>query len=712
MPSLWAKLCSRRVRWCAAGLCLLGICWASVISFWPRERLNLLLITLDTTRADRMACYGYSPGQTPALDALAARGVLFEKCYTVVPLTLPSHATMFTGLTPREHGIHDNGAGSLSAQPPVLADILRTQGYDTGAFVASFVLNSKFGLNRGFETYDDDLTGGGYADHDIHRRRDGQLVVDQALEWLGLRTVHKKPFFCWVHLFDAHAPYKPRDELFGGRFKDRPYDAGITYADQQVQRIIDHLKSRGLEKNTLIVVVGDHGEGLGEHAEHEHGHMLYNSTLHVPLVVSYPPVVKQGRRVSTAISTTDLFPTILDCLSINRTAAQSARSFRPALLGDTISARACFAETDAPFTAHGAAPQRCVIRDSWKYIRSPKAELYDLNTDPTETHNLVASEADKQHDLDELIVKWEASAVTQSAGEVRLSEAEQRRLASLGYLGQGAVPAGTQLEKLPDIKDRIVCHNLLTDAHDLLRAGEAAKAAAALEKLLQLTPDYLPAKIFQGEALRIAGRPADAEKVFRKILQSDPHNTEAGLKLGMVLAQQDKNQEALEQLRTVVQDNPDSADCHLQMGIVLKDLKNYQEAHREMMLAIELDPESPDAHFQLGVLFNTLGQPDQALAEYRSALRYAPDWAAPHAEMAVTLGQQNHLAEAVEHAAQAVHFEPKNADYQYNLGIMYVASNNLESAIGPLSEAVRLRPDHPHAAEQLRRARAMLNGEK
>ena len=707
MSSLWSKLSSRRVRWCAAALCLLAVCWVGLIRLWPRQRLNLLLVTLDTTRADRLGCYGYAAARTPTLDALADRGVLIEQAYTVVPLTLPSHATMFTGLTPREHGIHDNGAGRLSSEPPVLADILRSQGYDTGAFVGSYVLNAKFGLDRGFETYDDDLSGGGYADHDVHRRRDGQLVVDQALEWLQHRTA--KPFFCWVHLFDAHAPYKPRENVFGEQFQDRPYDAGIAYADQQIKRILDHLATRGLDQNTLVVIVGDHGEGLGEHAEREHGHMLYNSTLHVPLIISHPQLARQGSRIPTGVSLTDLFPTMLDCLAIKQSAAQALRSFRPALLGQPIAARACYAETDAPLTAHGAAPQRSVLIDAWKYIRSPQPELYHVAKDPGETQNLVDREPQKQHELDELISKWETNSVATGPGEVRLSDAEQRRLASLGYVG-GKAPSNKSGKPLPDIKERIVCHNQLTDATDLFRAGQAQQAVAAVEKLLARTPDYFPAQIFLGEALRNSGRPAEAEAVYRRILSTETHEPEAGLKLGMVLAQQDRNDEALAQLRKVLQSNPESAECHLQTGIVLKNQKAYQEAYREMTTALELDPESPDAHYQFAILLTALGQPAQALAEYRVAVRYAPDWAAPHSEIAVMLGQQNNLADAVAYATEAMQLEPKNADYQYNLGIMYVAQGKLDSAIGPLSEAVRLRPDHPHAAEQLQRARASLDG--
>ncbi len=691
-------------------LCLLGVCWLGVAWFWPRQRLNLLLVTLDTTRADRLGCYGYAAGQTPALDALAARGVLFENSYTVVPLTLPSHATMFTGMTPREHGLHENGTGKLSVDLPVLAEILRAQGYETGAFVASYVLNAKFGLDRGFDIYDDDLSGGGYADHDLHRRRDGQLVVDNALEWLGRRN--SKPFFCWVHLFDAHAPYKPRESLFQQRFQDQPYDAGIAYVDLQVQRIMEHLTARGLDRDTLIVVVGDHGEGLGEHAEREHGHMLYNSTLHVPLIIAQPQLAQPGHRVSAAVSLTDLFPTLVDCLGIKSSSSQAARSVRSALLAGSFEPRACFAETDAPIAAHGAAAQRSVIIDSWKYIRSPRPELYDLGSNRGETRNLIDSEPARKQELDAQISAWEASSIPHGSSDVRLSPAEQRRLNSLGYAGHNKVPSDASGRELPDIKDRIACYNSLMDASELLHTGHAQAAVTAAEKLLNSTPDYLPARVFLGEALRSAGRPADAERVFRSILKSEHAGTSAELKLGVVLAQQEKYADALDQFRKFLQSDPESAECHLQMGIALKGLKRYPDAQQEMELALRLDPESPSVHYEVGVLLASLGRAEQSLAEYQAALRYAPDWAAPHSEMAVTLGQQNRLPEALQHARQAVQLEPQNADYQYNLGIMHVAQGELAAAIGPLSEALRLRPDHPHAAEQLQRVRAALNREK
>ena len=285
---------------------------ASLFLWNPRSNLNLVLITLDTTRADRLGCYGYERALTPALDGLSASGVLFERAYTAVPSTLASHATMFTGLTPREHGIHENGTGQLSGKIPVVAEILRSRGYDTGAFVGAFVLDAKFGLNRGFQEYDDDTFGGEHSVDPLHRRRSGQSVVDKALHWLKGRTT--RPFFCWVHLFDPHAPYAARADLFGTQFENRPYDAGIAVADQQIERVLDHLRRNGLTEQTMVVVAGDHGEGLGEHFEVEHGHLLYNSTLHVPLIFSWPQKNKPGHRVPTPVSLVDLYPTLLDCL--------------------------------------------------------------------------------------------------------------------------------------------------------------------------------------------------------------------------------------------------------------------------------------------------------------------------------------------------------------------------------------------------------------
>src|SRR5262245_10488970 len=336
------------------------------------RRPNVLLITLDTTRADRLGCYGCATALTPALDALAAEGVLFERAYTPAPLTLPSHASMMTGLYPREHGLVTNGRGCLDENISTLAEILRDAGYHTGGFIGSFVLHSKFGLRRGFAVYDDDMTNTDPTEDGMHRQRDGVWVVDSALAWLQQRR--KKPFFCWVHLYDAHAPYSAHVDEFGGRFSDRPYDGGIAYVDLQIQRLVNHLRANRLWRETLVVVVGDHGESLGEHDEEEHGLTLYNSVMQVPWIWAGRGAPAAGRRVPQPVSLVDLRPTLLQAVGLRDTGPTSGRSLCVALTGGAAAAEDCYSAADFPLIEHGWAPLRSLTTAGWKYIRTPDVE--------------------------------------------------------------------------------------------------------------------------------------------------------------------------------------------------------------------------------------------------------------------------------------------------------------------------------------------------
>src|SRR5262249_10006680 len=393
-------------------------------------RPNVLLITLDTTRADRLGCYGYSAALTPALDRLAAEGVLFEQACTPAPLTLPAHASLMTGLYPREHGLITNGRGRLDENVSTLAESFRHGGYDTAAFVGSFVLHSKFGLDRGFMAYDDDMTHTDPTEHGMHRQRDGRRVVDSALAWLEQRR--KKPFFGWVHLYDPHVPYQAHADEFGDRFQQRPYDGEIAYVDRLVQRLVDHLRQNRLWERTLIVVVGDHGESLGEHDEQEHGLTLYNSVLQVPWIWAGRGVTAAGRRVPQPVSLVDLRPTLLDAAGLRDPAPTSGRSLRAALTGGEIAAGECYSATDEPLLAQGWSPLRSLTTSRWKYIRTPEVELYDLASDPQETRNLAADQAEQVQDLDDRLVSREQALVTRQAAAVALSPKERQALESLG----------------------------------------------------------------------------------------------------------------------------------------------------------------------------------------------------------------------------------------------------------------------------------------
>jgi arylsulfatase A-like enzyme len=358
--------------------------------FWPRPQLNVILITLGTTRADRIGCYGYQPAQTPALDALARRGALFERAYSSVPLTLPAHATIFTSLYPPEHGLHVDGTNRLGSDIPVLAEFLKVANYDTGAFLSAFALNAKFGLNRGFDIYDDALTASNIEGSDS-QRRDGVSVMDAALGWLKARRA--RPFFCWIHFSDPHFPYDARPETFGDTFTERPYDAGIAYADLQVGRLTEFLQSHELSERTLIVVVGDHGEGLMEHGELQHGMQLYNSTLHVPLIVAGPDFIQPGVRPAVPVSHVDVAPTILCSLGIGPLQTRyRGTPLIPALAGHEIRPRVFHIETHLPFAKKREAALVGLVTAGWKYIPGAHPELYNLERDPGETNNVVTTE--------------------------------------------------------------------------------------------------------------------------------------------------------------------------------------------------------------------------------------------------------------------------------------------------------------------------------
>jgi arylsulfatase A-like enzyme len=571
-------------------LALLGLVLVGGVVWYVRSprRLNVLLITLDTTRADHLGCYGYSEAKTPVLDRLAQQGVLFERAYAPAPLTLPSHASMFTGLYPPEHGLHNNGQGALPQGLPTLATQLQAAGYETGAFVAAFVLDHKFGLNRGFQTYNDDLTLSDPGLHGHHQYRDGSFVIDAALRWLRPRT--SKPFFCWVHLFDPHYPYLAHEDEFGTQFKDRPYDAELAYVDQQLERLISALKESGALEHTMIVIVGDHGESFGEHGELSHGMTIYDATLRVPLLVVSPRESQPGQRVAEPVSLVDLTPTVLDRLGLRPLSHASGRSLQPALRGEAMAARVCYAESDEPYHAGHWSPLRALITSQWKYIRSPRAELYDLIADPRELRNLATESPAQLQTLEGELSAWEEGMNQRLAGNVALTEQERSSLSSLGYasyrekVGDGERP-------LRDVKDMLPFYYKLNDAIAMIDAKRYDLAEPVLREVLAADGDYFAA---HGE-------------------------------LGRCLLKQKKFPEAVQSLKRAMQLDPGAEGVQSMLGATLLMQGNYPAAVDALELAIRLNPDLYQNHFNLGMTMEKLGRPADAIQRYQDCLERAPD---------------------------------------------------------------------------------------
>jgi len=588
-PTISVRVLSTRVR--ISFIVLLGLIAAGVVWYVRSERpLNVLLITLDTTRADRLGCYGYSLAKTPVLDRLARQGVLFERAYAPVPLTLPSHASMLTGLYPPEHGLHNNGQAALPKGLPTLATELQAAGYETGAFVAAFVLDHKFGLQRGFETYDDDLSRSDHSLHGHHQYRDGSLVIDAALEWLRPRSQSGKPFFCWVHLFDPHFPYLAHEDRFGNQFADRPYDAELAYVDEQLDWLISTLEESGALDDTVIVVVGDHGESLGEHGELSHSMTVYDATLRVPLLVVCPKEGRPGHRVAEPVSLVDLTPTLLDQLGQKPIANASGRSLRSALRGETLPLLPCYAETDEPYHAAHWSPLRALITSKWKYIRSPRPELYDLIADPPELRNLATEMSEQVQELEEELAAWEERMNERLADNVALTEQERRALSGLGYASYRDT-IGEEGQPLRDVKDMLPYYYKLNDAAAMIDAGHYDLA----------------------------------EPVLREVLAEDDEYFAAHGELGRCLLRQNKLPEAVQSLRRAMELDPGAEGVQSMLGATLFMQEDYAAAVDALELAIRLNPDLYQNHFNLGMTMEKLGRTDEAIKHYQDCLEVAPN---------------------------------------------------------------------------------------
>jgi arylsulfatase A-like enzyme/Tfp pilus assembly protein PilF len=703
----WPGVRRQRIWLAVVGLVTLAGGLFGWRTFVAPMRPNVLLVTLDTTRADRLGCYGYAPALTPALDALAARGVLFERAYTPAPLTLPSHASLMTGLYPPEHGLLVNGRGRLDESLSTLAEVFRDAGYDTAAFLGSFVLHSKFGLDRGFRTYDDDMTNTDPTEDGLHRQRDGVWVVDAALAWLERRRT--EPFFCWVHLYDAHAPYLTHSEDFGDRFQDSPYDGGIAYVDLQVRRLMNHLDTKGHKEQTLVVVVGDHGESLGEHDEKEHGLTLYGSVLRVPWIWAGRGVAGSGQRVPQPVSLTDLRPTLLETAGLREPRRASGRSLRAALVGRPIDSENCYSATDFPLLEHGWSPQRSLISENWKFIRSPEVELYDLTSDPQERDNLASTLPERAQELEDQLAALERTMTTRQGAAVELSPHEQRALASLGYLGgtSSKHPPAASREDLPDVKQMLPFYNKVEAAKSLLSDGNAPAAETSLRELIGDAPDYLPARAALAEALNGQKKLAESREVLEGVLAQDPESADAHFQLGWVCWQEEQRAEAVEEFRKALAIKPDAYAALLNMAEVLVQLGRTEEAEKTYRQLLEHDPLFVKGHLGLGKVLAAQKRPAEAEQHYREALRFTPTSPEAHDNLAILLAGQNRLAEAEAHFARAVELAPKSASVRSDYGMLLMQLGRRDEAIEAFAEALRLDPQYSRAKMRLQQAQSM-----
>ncbi len=620
----------------------------------PGPRTNVVFITIDTLRADHLGCYGYKDIHTPNIDALALDSVKFEHAFTPVPITLPSHTAIFTGTYPMLNGMHDFSGNRLGTSQPTLASLLKERGYSTGAVVASAVLDSRFGLNRGFDFYYDHFDFNRLEESNLDEmERPGNLVADKALEWLNGN--YQKPFFLWMHLYDPHYPYRP-PAPYSEEYKSHLYDGEIAFADEQVGRLLQSLKQKGIYQKTLIVLSGDHGEGLGEHGEKTHGFFIYNSTLHVPLLIHMPQTAPL-HEIAEPVSTVDILPTVLQIVGVPAPSQVQGTSLLPLLSKKRQPETSyLYAETYLPRLHFNWSELRGIENDRYHFILAPKPELYDLSKDPKELHNLYS---EKRAASDELNAKLAALIAQYTAGheladQTPLDPALMERLKSLGYAGfSGGGAAATKSSELPDPKDRIETYELISEAIEASQHGDYAPSVAKLNEALKTEPQSVPVHYLQGLNFYRLGQFSDAVGEFQKVLQLSPDYALAAFHLGLAYARTGRAEEAIATFKKTLQLDSTNFSASYDMGLLYQQKKMNADAAAAFRHSIEVAPAYVPGHMALGQLLLQEGQVDDAIAELRQAVSLAPEQAGTHIALAKALESKGLAVEAQQEIRRA-----------------------------------------------------------
>jgi arylsulfatase A-like enzyme/Tfp pilus assembly protein PilF len=692
---------------------------------------DVLLVTIDTLRADRLGCYGYGSAHTPVLDGLARRGARFAVAVGHAPLTAPSHASILTGLTPLGHGVRDNGAYVLPETAPSVAEDFQKAGYRTAAFVSGFPLKRRFGFARGFDVYDDHLPRGKDLRRTAYVERTADRTTDAALRWLGTEgspAASRPPFFLWVHYFDPHAPYEAPAEAMAGAAS--PYDGEIAFVDAQLGRLLRHLDEREPKAPLLVLVTADHGESLGEHGEDTHGIFVYDATIRVPFILAGEGV-SEGRVADTVARGIDVAPTLLDYAGLSDHGMQG-RSLRRAAAGERLADEPAYAESLHPQLQYGWAPLHAWRTAKHKLIEAPRVELYDLQDDAKELHDRSARDPQRVEAMRRELQRAMA-ARTPDAGQAVDPETRER-LAALGYVGTGAVAApgagGRDPKDGIDLVTRLG-RNGMTIARTepqraireltallaedpgmlvVLRTRAVAYAAAGrpedavrdlreLEKRGALSAED---SVVLGDNLRLAGDERQASEVLEKTIRENPSFTQPLLSLAAVHVQRHEVAAAAAAYERVLALEPDNVEAQRGRGDVALIQGDLAEAERRYARILELEDADAGALAKLGVVRMRTGRPAEAMALLQKAVARDPRNAEALLYLAGALASTGRPAEAVPFFERALAAGPRTTMALNGLALTRLELGDRAGAAAALRESLKLDPKQPQAAEKLR----------
>lgn len=656
------------------------------------SRPNLLIITIDTCRADRLGCYGFGLARTPSIDALAHEGVVCTNAITTAPITLVAHASIMTGLLPPAHGIRDNGAYSLADGYETLAEVLKANGYSTSAFVSAVVLAKRYNLSQGFDTYDDDLWAEDEPKLFMIRDRPAPRTAERAVAWLRANAnKESKPFFLWVHFFDPHQPYE-------SRYRDRhllptPYDAEIAQADEGVGAIIDCLRGMNCLDSTFVVLTADHGESLGEHGEKTHAIFVYDATVHVPLLLRYPSLFPKGRKYEGPVRCVDIFPTVLSGLQIAEVPRCQGANLVSPLKGEALLPELPqYSESLLSEVGFGMAPLYAVRVHGKKYIRAPKPEFYDLVKDPREQSNLFSGQTVETGELDATLqTLLDSSKPFDKAAPKNPLDAETlETLRALGYVApekQQVTVAGL------DPKDGMALYNKLEEARHAAQRQDYAASEKLLREVLDVAPNHVTARNVLGLVLVRRGRLDDAKSEYLNSLSSDPTQARVLHMLGVLSIRQNDFDHARAYCERALELSPNLVESIVILGFIASQKGDTQRAEEWYRKALAADPALPRAQLAYADLFYLREKYPEALAHYRKVLEVVPNHFSALIQAGLCSQRSKQPIEAKTYFEKARDLRPDSWLPLYDLACLKAQAGDPMGAISLLDQASMRAPD-------------------
>ncbi|MGB8953296.1 MAG: sulfatase-like hydrolase/transferase [Candidatus Aminicenantales bacterium] len=654
--------------------------------------LNVILITIDTLRSDRLSCYSDTYAQTPNLDLLAQEGVVFESCISQTPLTLPAHTTILSGTYPLYHQVRDNGGFVVPQKLTLLSEILSQHDYATSAFVAAYVLHSKWGLNRGFDIYSDTFKdeSGDRVISLVEIQKRANEVLQDASAWLVQKKDSK--FFCWIHLYDPHAPYDPPSP-FKEKYTDRPYEGEVAYTDEELGKFFAFLKKEGLWNNTLIVVTGDHGESLWEHEEETHGFFVYDSAVWVPLVIK-APVVFPVKRIKNVVEHVDVAPTILEILDIPAPESMQGKSLLSLMWAKEKNwPDTAYTETYYPRLHFGWSELSAMYHQNWKFIMAPNEEFYDLSKDKAEKENLVRSGDGQMNKmkvlLQKLITEKSRQALSQEANQ-KLDRESIKKLAALGYIS--SFSDVDQKKDMADPKDKIKVHNDLNDAKQLYLEKKYDTAVDVVKKILAQDPHIIDAHMFLGNLYFSQNRFQEACSSFQEVLQRKPDYNFAMINVLNCLINTGELDKAVSECQKYLQIFPRDTIFLFTLGDIYFLKKEYDQALSYLFSALKIDASYTEALNKIGEIYSVKHDYLKAEEYLKKALEINPEMGKALFSLALVEEALGNSAEAIACYKKELEFEPQNFKSAFNLAELLAKAEKWEEALLYYKKAISANP--------------------